>query len=476
MDIPEFRSAGHTLVERLARYFEEAASSPVLPDVAPAEVNAQFQDTVPQNGQPIESLLQELDENLFPYCTQLSNPGYLGLITSSPLPIGALADLVASSLNQNIGVWTIGPSATAIERQTVRWLCEIVGYGDGSFGQLTSGGMGANLTALKLARDWATDDRAQKQGLEGRYAVYVSEQRHISIDKAVDVIGLGRDAVRIIETDDKFSVRLDLLEEAIAQDRREGVTPVCIVGLAGTTNTGSVDDLHALREIADRERVWLHVDAAYGGAMKLSHRWPALLDGLELADSVIVDPHKWFFAPVDAGAVLVKDASRLDSSFGLVPAYLTDEFDQEKTRYNFYEHSLEQSRRFRALKVWMILKRYGASQIGAWVDANTAAVQGLWSLVQERPPFEAACFPLMSAMCLRFAPEGVEEGTLARLHAEVASALEKDGRYWIGTTRMKGKSWFRLCAVNLYTTDEHLRGLLDLLEAECKSRLGAMGR
>ena len=199
----------------------------------------------------------------------------------------------------------------------------------------------------------------------------------------------------------------------------------------------------------------------------LSRKGPGLLRGLELADSAIVDPHKWLFAPVDAGAVLIKDASRLRRSFGLVPAYLTDEFDAEKARYNFYEHTMEQSRRFRALKVWMIFRRYGARRIGEWIDANVEAVQHLHALVEKTPHFKPACFPQMSALCLRYAPEGRSEEELSKLHAEVASAVEKDGRFWIGTTRLKGKTHFRLCAVNLFTRKEHLEGLLELLKSEC---------
>jgi aromatic-L-amino-acid decarboxylase len=471
MDIDEFRAAGHRLVDRLASRFEEASSVPVLPAVDPADLSRRFSGALPREPGSMEDVLDALERDLFPYCTQLSSPGYLGLITPSPLPIGALGDLVASAINQNIGAWTIGPAATALERQVVRWLCEMVGYGAGAGGNLVSGGMTANLTGLKLARDFASGGRAQTEGVRERYAVYTSEERHVSVDKAVDAVGYGRDALRTLPTDAAFAVRLDALEEAIAEDRRKGIRPACIVALAGTTNTGSLDDLRALRRIADREGMWLHADAAYGGGMLLSHRWPGLLDGVELADSVTIDPHKWFFAPVDAGAVVVRDAKQLSRSFGLKPAYLTDEFDREGTRFNFYEHGLEQSRRFRALKVWMIFRRYGARRIGEWIDANVEAVQALHALAERTPPFRAACFPRMSALCLRYEPEGVAESRLAPLHAEVARAVERDGRFWIGTTTLKGKSHFRLCAVNLETRLEHLAALMELLARECAARV-----
>jgi aromatic-L-amino-acid decarboxylase len=471
MDLEEFRRAGHHLVERLAVYLDEAATKPVLPPARVDELHGLFERPLPLAPSALEEVLATLERDVLPHCTQLSSPGYLGLITGSPLPIGALGDLVAAVINQNLCAWTISPAATALERQVVRWLADLVGYGPEAGGHFVSGGMTANLTGLKLARDFASGDRAQLEGVSEACGVYVSEERHISVDKAVDVVGYGRAALRAIPTDGEYAVRLDALEAAIAKDKRERIRPACIVALAGTTNTGSVDDLRALRQIADREGLWLHVDAAYGGGMLLSRRTPGLLAGIELADSVTVDPHKWFFSPIGAGAIVVRDAARLSRSFGLKPAYLTDEFDHGHRRFNYFEHNLEQSKRFRSLKVWLILLRYGARQLGEWVDANVEAVARLRALIDHTPPFQVACAPKMSSICFRFAPVGVAPERLATLHAEVASAVESDGRFWIGTTMLKGATYFRLCAVNLYTRFEHLQELMCLLADECERRL-----
>ena len=186
-------------------------------------------------------------------------------------------------------------------------------------------------------------------------------------------------------------MRLDALEAAIAEDKKNGVRPMCIVGIFGTTNTGAVDDIWALRAIADREGMWLHADAAYGGGMLLSHEWPMRNEGLQTADSITIDPHKWFYAPLDAGAILVKDERRLTVSFGMKPSYLTDEMDRGNQRYQYYVHGFEQSRRFRGLKVWMSFKRYGAKQIGEWIDANVHQAKHLYALLQRYPDFEPAC-------------------------------------------------------------------------------------
>ncbi len=471
MDPLEFRSLGHRIVDRLATYLEQIEQRPLFPDAPPKHINALFAEDLPQEEMPAEALLQELEDKLFPYCTHVGHPGYFGLITPTPNLVGILGDFICSTLNQNVGAYSIGPSAVAMERRTVQWLCELAGYGKGSGGNLTSGGMMANFIGLKLARDAVSGDRAQHQGIDGRWSVYASEERHVSVDKAVDCIGLGRQALRALPTDPCFSLRLEALEEAIAADKKQGIRPLCVVGIFGTTNTGSVDDIRALRGIADREGMWLHADAAYGGGMLVSGQTPMRDRGLELADSITIDPHKWFYAPLDAGAILVKDERRLTASFGMRPAYLTDESDVEKERYQYYVHGFEQSRRFRSLKVWMSFKRYGARRIGEWVDANVQHARTLFQLVEGNAEFEAATEPLMSAICIRYkpVPEGMEP---KRFHALVVDRIEKAGRFWISTTELKGKSWFRINPVNFRTRTEHMRELFATLQRECRELAG----
>src|SRR5580658_4035358 len=331
--------------------------------------------------------------------------------------------------------------------------------------------MMANFVGIKLARDFVSGDRIQSQGVQDRWAVYTSEERHVSVDKAVDAVGLGRDALRPLPTDSEFRVRLGALDAAIAEDRRHGVRPMCIVGIFGTTNTGAIDPVRELRKVADREGMWLHMDAAYGGGMLLSHEWPMAGQGLELADSVTIDPHKWFYAPLDAGAILAKDDRRFTASFGLKPAYLTDEFDRAHERYQYYVHSFEQSRRFRGLKVWMSFKRYGANQIGEWVDNNVRQAKHLYSLVANHPDFEAACEPPLSAICIRYRAAGLDSVQLKDLHAGVAKRIEQSGKFWISTTELKGKTWFRINPVNFRTRTEHMDQLLSLLQRECHAVL-----
>jgi aromatic-L-amino-acid decarboxylase len=328
--------------------------------------------------------------------------------------------------------------------------------------------MMANFIGIKLGRDWTTKDSAQHEGLQGKWAVYVSEERHVSIDKAVDAVGIGRNFLRMLPTNERFQLRIDALEEAIAKDKQQGIKPICIVGLAGTTNLGASDDLEILSAIAKKENCWLHVDAAYGGGMLISNKYPGMLKGIHLADSVTIDPHKWFYAPLDAGAVLVKDQERLTKSFGIQPAYLMDQTEQKKERYLFYVHGFEQSKRFRSLKVWMSFHHYGKKQIGEWVDKNIEQAKYLHQMVTEENIFESATEPVMSAVCIRYKAADLTKQQVSKLHYNVAARIESEGQFWFATTEMKKETWFRINPVNIHTTQQHMKELYSTLKQYCK--------
>jgi glutamate/tyrosine decarboxylase-like PLP-dependent enzyme len=278
------------------------------------------------------------------------------------------------------------------------------------------------------------------------------------VDKAFDMVGIGRENVRFLPTDDDFRLRVDALESAIAEDKKQGLRPAVLVANAGSTATGSIDPLVKLAAIAEGEKMWFHVDAAYGGGVLLSKKRAGVLRGIELAHSVTMDPHKWFFAPLDAGAVLVRDERFLTSSFGMTPPYLTTTPD----RYQFYVHGFEQSRRFRALKVWMSFKRYGTREIGSWIDRNIEHAEQLHELAGKDAAFECVNKPVMSAICLRY------RGKDLAFHQRVASEIERDGKYWISTTVLKGQPAFRINPVNFRTQGEHIAGLFHDLQEICR--------
>jgi len=474
MEYSEFRQAGHYLIDYISDYLQKASDTPLFKDVAPSFLNELFKEPIPNNPQSLDLIQKNLEEKLIPYCTHVNHQGYMGLITPSPNPAGILGDLLAAALNQNLGAYSISPSATTMELQVIRWLNDLVGYDDKAGGNLTSGGMIANFIGLKLARDFTTGDSAQHEGVHGKWAVYVSEERHVSIDKSVDAIGIGRNNLRVLPTDDNYQVLIKALEEVLQKDKSDGIRPLCIIGLAGTTNLGAVDHLRELHRIAVREECWFHVDAAYGGGMLLSEKSRNLLQGLHLADSVTIDPHKWFYAPLDVGAVLVKDHGRLTKSFGIQHAYLADQSDEKNLRYQFYTHGFEQSKRFRSLKVWMSFQHYGKDKIGEWVDNNIEQAQHLHQLAINSRDFESATRPKMSAICIRYKAEGLTNENATRLHYEVAARIEKEGNFWFATTLLKGKTWFRINPVNIHTTIENIDGLFNTLQQYCVEAAGQM--
>ncbi len=474
MQYQEFRQAGHYLIDYIADYLQHANEKPLFTDVEPSFLNDLFNEEIPNHPQSLETIQKIIEEKLIPYCTDVNHPGYMGLITPSPNPAGILGDLLAAALNQNLGAYTIGPSATAMELRVIRWLNDLIGYDEKAGGNLTSGGMMANFIGLKLARDFTTADVAQHEGLQGKWAVYVSEERHVSIDKSVDAIGLGRNNLRTLPTDENYQLQIDALEEALQKDKAEGIKALCIIGLAGTTNLGAVDDLEALHRIAVREKCWYHIDAAYGGGMLLSEQNKNLLKGLHLADSVTIDPHKWFYAPLDCGAILVKEHERLRKSFGIQHAYLTEQGENKNQRYQFYVNGFEQSKRFRSLKVWMSFQHYGKDQIAQWVENNIAQAKHLHQLAQSSTEFESATEPKMSASCIRYKNDTLSDETLTQLHIAVAARIEKEGQFWFATTMLKGKTWFRINPVNMHTTIQTMDALFYALQQYCREEAEKM--
>ena len=468
MNYDEFRSAGHNLVDFIADYLQNISNKPLFNPVEPAFLYELFDEKIPDDPKSLAEIQNVIEAKVLPYCTHVNHPGYMGLITPSPNPAGILSEFLVGALNQNIGAYSIGPSATAMELRVIRWLNDLIGYDDKAGGNLTSGGMTSNFIGLKLARDYSTDDSAQYDGMREGWVAYVSEERHVSLDKAADAVGIGRNNLRIIPTNDNYQVRIDLLKEAIQKDKSVGLRPICIIGLAGTTNLGAVDDLESLHEIAQRENCWFHADAAYGGGVLLSKKYPGLLPGLALADSVTIDPHKWFYAPLDAGAILVKEHRRLNMSFGMQPAYLTDQSQQKNERYQFYVNGFEQSKRFRSLKVWVSFHHYGKSKIGEWVDNNIAHAKHLHQLALNDSHFESATEPMMSAVCLHYKTPRLTNEENKQLHFTITEKIESEGRFWFATTIMKGKTWFRINPVNIYTEMKHIDELFKTLQAYCR--------
>ena len=319
--VEQHRLLGNAVTRIITDHVADLATRRVTPEATPGELEELFDEPLPEKGIAVEEILARFRDDVAPNAMGVPSPRYFGQFNPTPLPIGVWADALSSMLNQNAGAWRNGPTSAMIEARVIRWLCDLLNYGPKSFGTLASGGSEANLIALKCARDSVAASikdggvRTAKNDL----VIYASEQCHYSIDKSADILGLGRDALRKIPTDDRFHIIIDALREAIARDREKGLIPCCIVGVAGTTSTGVIDPLETLAAIARDNRCWYHVDAAYGGPLAFSTHHKDKLKGIELADSITFDPHKWMFVPFSCGATLVR--AGMVWLIGIVPLY-----------------------------------------------------------------------------------------------------------------------------------------------------------
>ncbi len=442
-----------------------------------AALDRLFEGPMPERGGDLLDVLRECRETVFRHSMQMSHPRIFGLFNPAPLPIAAFAELPAAFLNQSVDAWKAAPAATHLEARLIRWMDDLIGFGPRAFGVFTSGGGVANTIALKMARDRALGQSARAGGiparLAGRLRVYASDQAHFSIARSLDILGLGARALVRIPTDEAMKMRPVALAETIARDRRRRLLPAAIVATSGTTNTGNLDPLPAIARIARAERVHLHVDAAYGGALLFSSRYRDRLEGIEQADSVTIDPHKWLFQPFSLGGLFVRDGRALRASFVIEPDYLRKDLESEPGRLDFYHYSLEGSRPFRGLKFWFTLKSLGRRGLGALVDRTMEVAFDLERRVRADPAFEIFPSPVeLASVCFRYLPgwaRRLDPRARARREAlrrinhaqkEIQQAIEREGFAWFPTIILRRAVYFRFGIFNYRTSDRDVASVL----------------
>jgi aromatic-L-amino-acid decarboxylase len=409
---------------------------------------------------------------------QVPSPRYFGQFNPTPLPIGVWADALTSSLNQNAGAWRNGPTSAMIEARVIRWLCELVGYSTQSFGVLASGGTEANLIALKCARDRAYR-KAVRQGLQSapRLTVYASEQVHFSVERSLDILGLGRDSLRKVETDETFHISPDALREHIASDRSEGFTPCCVIGIAGTTSTGVIDPLEQLAQIAQEQNCWFHVDAAYGGPLRFSEKHRDKLQGIALADSITFDPHKWMFVPFACGAVLVRDGGHvLRDAFDITPEYLNEDRGGGDVEFDFFRYGQMGTRRFNSLKLWMALKFMGRRGYAEIIERQIDLTNYFASRLDGLHNFQRAGQVETAVCCFKFLPENFKDADGVRqdsLQQQLQQLIEQSGEAWITTTVLNGRRVLRVNINSFLTEQRHIDDLIELLERKSADVIAA---
>jgi len=473
MEADEFRRLGHALVDRIAEHLEALPGKPVSPGESPEVVRRVLgaDGPLPREGAEPGPLLEEAADLLMGHSLFNGHPRFFGYITAGPAPVGMLADFLASAVNPNVGGWSLSPMASEMEVQTVRWIAELIGYPADCGGLMVSGGNAANFVGLLAARAAAGARWGiRKKGLHGPGSAplraYCSTETHTWIEKAADLFGLGTEAVRLIATDGLQRMDPGALREAVRADRAAGLMPFLVVGTAGSTSTGAVDPLPELSSICREEDLWFHVDGAYGGFAATVPGAPPELAALSEADSVAVDPHKWLYAPLEAGCALVRRPEALREAFSYRPPYY--HFGFEAT--NYVDYGPQNSRGFRALKVWLALRQAGREGYRRMISQDMALARHLHDLASRHPEMEAVAQGL-SVSAFRYVPEELRdrlgsaeaEAYLNELNEEIQDWLERSGKAFVSNAVVDGRYCLRACIVNFNTTLADVEALVRLV-------------
>jgi glutamate/tyrosine decarboxylase-like PLP-dependent enzyme len=459
IDAGTFRKLGHQLVDELAAFLESVPGRPVTRDESPSQVREALHLTgpLPESGIDPSLLLEQTARLLFDHSLLNAHPRFFGYITAPPAPIGILGDFLASAVNPNVGAWMLSPAATEVESQTVRWIASLVGYADDCGGLLVSGGNMANFVCFLAARAAKGGAALREQGVGSgsRLRIYASSETHTWIQKATDISGLGTSSIRWIPTDAGLRMDVAALRRQIEADAGAGDTPCIVVGTAGSVSTGAVDPLREVAAVCRDHRVWFHVDGAYGGFAAAVPEAPDDLRGLADADSVAVDPHKWLYAPLEAGCALVRDGDALRAAFAYHPPYY--HFEERAT--NYVDYGPQNSRGFRALKVWLALRHVGAAGYRRMIGDDIRLSQAMADAVRSHAELEFVTQSL-SITTFRFVPADVraEAGTpeteryLDALNRELLDRLQRGGEAFVSNAVVGGRYVLRACIVNFHTS------------------------
>ncbi len=463
------RDLSEQFVTLVKNYFTGVSQLPVFPQKTGSEIRVEFDAPPPTDGEPLDQLLSEC-QTMIEGSRHNGHPRFFGYVASPSTPAGAFADLLASAVNPSVTSWRSAPSATEIEKTVVRWLGSLIGYDDDAHGTLTSGGSMANLTALLIALRVKSGPQASLEGLWNAgppMTAYASDQIHLSISKAADILGLGKRQVRMLPSDDRFKMDPRALREAIESDKQNGLRPFCVIASAGTAATGAIDSLDEIAQIAREHGLWFHIDGAYGAPAAMIPDQRSSFAGLELADSISLDPHKWLYTPVDCGCLLFRDPAAARKAFVTEADYIKVLDQGETESFAFWDYGIELSRRFRALKVWLTLKYYGTRRLAAAITDNIAQAQYLAELVSAAPEFELLAPVELSICCFRYVPVRLRErlnnatndeeraginAELNRLNERIMSTIQRGGDAYLSNAMLRGKFALRACIINFRTT------------------------
>ena len=469
-DLDTFATELRMACDIVVRFHRRLADARVTPASTQPEIAATFDEPLPQSPQAIEAILGEVESRVFANSTFYQSPRFYGYINGSGSHAGILAELLSATVNQLCAKWHFAPAAAEVERRVIRWLAEFIGYVPNAAGCLLSGGSAGNLVGLALSRASAGVSDVHRRGLASLppMTVYVSHEGHASLDRAMGLLGLGRDQLRRIQVRDDFTIDVDALANHVATDRAAGFQPIAVVGNAGTTNTGAVDPLHSLADFCRREGLWFHVDAAYGGPAARTSVAGTLFQGLDRADSVVVNAHKWLHVPAEASCILVKDARMLSDTFRMSADYLREESgDAGAGAIDFKDLGPQLSRSFRALKVWVTFKAYGTERLRDVVESNVRIMRHLADRIDASDDFVRLAPVPLSVVCFQYRPPHArgrdDPSYLDDLNHRLCDALERDGRVFLSATKIHGRRVLRACSINHRLTKADADFLLDVV-------------
>jgi aromatic-L-amino-acid decarboxylase len=482
MDIESFRHDGHRLIDWIAEYLAHPERYPVLAQVEPGQVRRSLPEEPPEKPEPLEAILQDVEKIIAPGLTHWNHPGFFAYFAISGSGPGILGELLSAAFNVNAMLWRTAPAATELEELVLDWLRKLLGLPPEFMGLINDTASVSSLCAIAAARE-ALGLRIREEGMAGRSDLprlrfYTSEQAHSSIEKAAIVLGLGQAGVRKIAVDGRFRLRSQYLEAAIEEDLKAGWKPFCVAATVGTTSTTSVDPVPEIADICERYKLWLHVDAAYAGAAAIlpEKRWA--LAGCERADSIVVNPHKWLFVPIDCSAFYCRHPNILRQAFSLVPEYLRTSEDARVR--NLMDYGIQLGRRFRALKLWMVLRALGSEGLRQNLRAHIALAERFQGWIEASPDFELLAPVPFSVVCFRSRPHDLPTGPetevyLNQLNERLLESVNRTGEVFLSHTELNGRFTLRLAIGNLRTTEAHVRRAWDLLQ-EHAARLDALDR
>jgi len=453
----EIRAWSNSVTQFMIDYLGGLRDRPLYRHTSSREIRDGLDPALPAKGTDFDALLKVFRDTIVPFSRQNAHPRMFGYVQSPGTPIAAFADLFASILNANLTIWRSAPAPVELERLTIDWIRQILGFNAGAGGLFVSGGSMANLIGIAMARQTKNDS-------SGRLRIYASSEGHFSVAKAAALLGIGRENVRNVAVDERFRIRLDDLVAKITADLEAGYVPFCVVANAGTVNTGAVDPLREIREIADRFQLWMHVDGSYGAFAVLAEAARKLFAGMEQADSIALDPHKWLYLPVDVGCVIYRNPEIARAAFAYEAEYTRMFGEEADEAFVCWDYGPELSRRFRALKVWMLLKGVGLDSLGAAIESNLACAGYLESMVRASDDFEMVAPVQLSIFCFRHVPVQLRNQSpkaIDGFNERLLVAVQRDGSSYLSNATLSGRFALRGCVLNYRTTLRDMEILLD---------------